>query len=169
MLRNFPEDRNPASARCPACGLVGTLRPHGKYERWLWRPGEDAMTLVSIRRSRCCGCGKTHALLPVGVVPYCAICLCVMAAICIAKKRGAKVSEICERFGISVRTLYRVLEREPAARSMLAAADAAASIDDLASPETAAGPTAAFLSLFSRMPFEKVTLSRRAAPRGQPP
>lgn len=169
MLRNFPADRNPASAPCPSCGVVGTLRPHGKYKRWLRLLAEEPAELVDVDRRRCSDCGKTHAVLPEGCVPYCALGACVTAAICLAKREGAKVAEVCERFGISVRTLYRILgEREAPTTSMLAAVDAAARLGDLASEPSSVRLAAGFVARFERMPFEKVTLSRSRKARPKP-
>jgi Domain of unknown function (DUF6431) len=57
----------PAGARCPGCG--GELRGcWAGYERTL-RLERLRLVRLRIRRSRCRGCGGTHALLPSFVVP----------------------------------------------------------------------------------------------------
>lgn len=67
MLASGVGPEPPAGARCPACG--GEL--HGfwsGYERTL-RLERRRLLRLRIGRSRCLGCGRTHALLPSFVVP----------------------------------------------------------------------------------------------------
>lgn len=126
------------------------------------------MVLVWIERMRCSECGSTHAVLPEGVVPYKALGARVMAAICVAKKSGAKVEDICSRFGISVRTLYRILGELPRAVSMLGSLRPGAGIGLLLERPEGAAALASFAARFARMPFEKVALPQSTAARGDP-
>lgn len=52
-----------------SCGHSGCLTKHAYYKRNLKISGGIKLTL-SILRVKCCVCGKTHAILPSGVVPY---------------------------------------------------------------------------------------------------
>lgn len=167
MLRNFPSDRNPAGAACPTCRTPGSLRPHGSYERWLKRDERSPMERVRIRRGRCDGCHATHALLPEGVIPYNSFGTRLMFAVCVARKRGDKVEDICSRFQISPRVLYRILERLPGVSSMLESIRPGGGGALLREAAEGPGPTEEFLARFARMPFEKVTLPqpRRARAR----
>lgn len=58
---------------CPNCHSHDLIR-WGSYERNVIFFSHDdtkiASMIVKIQRVRCKGCGKTHALLPIGIIPY---------------------------------------------------------------------------------------------------
>jgi hypothetical protein len=51
---------------CPKCGSATIF--HDNYNRYL-RIGEN-VELIVIQRVVCCGCGKTHAIIPDFIRPY---------------------------------------------------------------------------------------------------
>lgn len=51
---------------CPKCGCATIF--HDKYNRYL-RIGENVEWII-IQRVVCCGCGKTHAIIPDFIMPY---------------------------------------------------------------------------------------------------
>lgn len=126
------------------------------------------MERLRIRRGRCEGCRATHALLPEGVVPYKPFGTRLMFAICVAKRRGDKVEDICSRFQIGTRVLYRILEHLPGVASMLESVRPGGGGALLREAAEGPGPTAELLARFFRMPFEKVALSRSGGARARP-
>lgn len=59
--------KNP-SLTC-SCGAVGLMAPHAHYQRWYIDRDNGESSLV-ILRLICKSCGKTHALLPIQIIPY---------------------------------------------------------------------------------------------------
>jgi hypothetical protein len=97
------------SSACPKCGTVGSLVPHGSYERNLIsHDGQKIVeTRVATSRYKCKSCGRTHALLPDNVVPYCQHDLHFIFTVLAAYfSRTTTVLEVCSRFGIAYSTIY---------------------------------------------------------------
>ena len=68
MLCHCERGRKPSDQPCPNCGAVGDYVRHGSYTRnFDDGSGEEA---VSVDRVKCRNCGKTHALLWEGMIPY---------------------------------------------------------------------------------------------------
>ena len=57
--------------RCPSCHHAGNMVIHGYYHRWA-KSFQNTFRL-RIRRLKCRECGKTHAILPSSLVPYCQV------------------------------------------------------------------------------------------------
>jgi ribosomal protein S27AE len=96
--------------RCPRCGALGRLSPHGDYCRWLvfFSGNHAASQRVRPLRFECASCGATHALLPDILTPYSSYSLRFKLAVLRAYfERDATVVAICGRFGIAVSTLYK--------------------------------------------------------------
>ncbi len=56
-----------------SCGCIGCLIKYGKYKRNIIRNGKKEK--INIQRLLCKRCNKTHALLPLEVVPYKQTCI----------------------------------------------------------------------------------------------
>ena len=73
ILNNYINLTNYGSLTCPCCSSSNIIR-WGTYERNVIYFESDNKTLTSfvltIQRVRCKSCGKTHALLPFGIIPY---------------------------------------------------------------------------------------------------
>lgn len=160
MLINFSASRNPTSEACPKCHARGTLHPHGHYYRQLKLDESDKMGPVKVQRVRCSSCKSTHAVLPEGVVPYEAFGTKILFAICLAKSQGMKIACICERFELSVRTLYRILGKLEAILCMLEILQPGNGYELLVQGTKSHEVVSAFLARFARMPFQNVTLNR---------
>lgn len=160
MLINYSASRNPTSEPCPKCHARGTLHPHGHYYRQLKLNETDKMSLVKIQRVRCSSCKSTHAVLPEGVVPYEAFGTKILFAICLAKKQGMKIACICERFELSIRTLYRILDKLETILCMLEVLQPGNGYELLVQGTQSYEVVSAFLARFAHMPFQNVTLNR---------
>ena len=71
-LKNYENTSNFGYNVCPHCKSSNLIR-WGKYERNVIGYGEKNLLLsevITIQRVKCKGCGKTHALLPLGIIPY---------------------------------------------------------------------------------------------------
>jgi hypothetical protein len=55
--------------QCPHCGVGNALLAHGYYSRNVTSP-KSGVLRISVRRFRCCECGKTVSVLPSFVQPY---------------------------------------------------------------------------------------------------
>jgi len=98
-----------SGARCPKCGALGKLSPHGDYTRYLisFECKQIIERLVNPLRFYCASCKSTHALLPDIITPYSQYSLRFKLIALIAYyERGTTVAAVCENFGIAVSTLY---------------------------------------------------------------
>ncbi len=94
--------------RCCACGRTG-MRYLRSYTRWLteYRFGRIIETELHTNRYLC-GCGKTHVLLPSLIIPYGHHSLpLIIHALHDYYSRSLTVAGVCDRYHISVPTLYR--------------------------------------------------------------
>lgn len=76
-------DEISASTICPACGAVGCLRRHARYQKYHLR------RRIDIRRVRCKPCGTTHALIPVFSVPQMSLDMQGVESYLEAREKGA--------------------------------------------------------------------------------
>jgi len=109
ILERSIEDYNHHGAKCPNCGAVGNLSPHGGYTRYLvcMKKALTASVQVSLRRFKCNSCKVTHSLIPDTLIPYSQYSLRYMLyAIISYYDRKTSVSELCQHLGIAVSTLY---------------------------------------------------------------
>jgi transposase-like protein len=94
---------------CPICAATGTLAPYGDYTRYLvsFEDGQVVARSVKPARFRCASCQSTHALLPDILIPYSPYSMRFRLIVLTAYfERETTVAAICERFAISVSTLY---------------------------------------------------------------
>ena len=116
MLRDDHNARNGdfSGLECPTCHALGQFRHHGSYRRWLVSDEGEARreSLVEVKRLRCKSCLTVHSLVPRELPTRSPN----SAGLCeeIARdhaERTLTVSQLCEKYGLSVRTLYRILHR----------------------------------------------------------
>ena len=61
------ENLEPLTLKCE-CGRVGSLIKYGKYPRGIII--NDTVETINIQRVYCKDCGRTHAILPVFIIPF---------------------------------------------------------------------------------------------------
>ncbi len=71
ILKKYQEILNYSSLTCPCCKSNEYIR-WGFYERGVtyFKNGKVFSKIILIQRILCKSCKKTHALLPIGIVPY---------------------------------------------------------------------------------------------------
>jgi transposase-like protein len=103
-----------SGARCPRCGAIGKLTPHGDYTRYLisFEYAQVFERLIAPLRFFCSSCKSTHALLPDIITPYSPYSLRFKLTALIAYyERDTTVEAVCGRFGNAISTLYVWKER----------------------------------------------------------
>jgi glutaredoxin len=108
-----------AKASCPHCKATGSLSTHATYKRnYISTDGADAGggisgAVIEITRLKCPSCKKTHAALPLTVVPYSPFSVSFIAHLLIDhdRRRFFSIEKLCEHYGIAVNTFYRLAER----------------------------------------------------------
>lgn len=98
---------------CPICGAKGCMDPSGHYERYLvsWQDGSVISQTVTVERYQCVSCGHTHAVLPSCLIPYKSYSLrFILIVLRSYFLRICPVEQLCERYGISISTLYRSIK-----------------------------------------------------------
>lgn len=104
------EKRMPSDYACSVCGAKGCMEPFGHYERYLvtWEGSAQVSHTVIVSRCRCCSCGHTHAILPSCLVPYKSYSLrFILVVLRDYFFHVLPVEQLCQRYGISISTLYR--------------------------------------------------------------
>lgn len=95
---------------CPTCHAKGCLEMFAHYDRYLveW-DGKSVVThTLRVARYRCSCCGHTHAALPSCLAPYKSYSLrFILLVLREYFVRILRVEQICQRYGISITTLYR--------------------------------------------------------------
>lgn len=95
---------------CPNCGNIGSLKKHAEYERYLIGSNSSDLddSTVKITRFICTSCNTTHAYIPVFMIPFSVYSLrfVLKVLLCYFQKK-LTVTNICEKFNISVSTLYK--------------------------------------------------------------
>jgi transposase len=103
------EQMKPDYEQCPACGAMGCCEPHDKYPRDMItiNKGKRKEHKIFIPRVICNSCGKTHALIADILIPYSSYSLRYVLHVLRAYfNRNCTVSDLCERFEISISTFY---------------------------------------------------------------
>ena len=98
---------------CPACGAKGCMEAFGHYERYLvsWGDGGVISQDITVESYWCTSCGHTHAILPSCLTPYKSNSLRFILMVLRGYfLRVCPVGQMCERYGISISTLYRWLK-----------------------------------------------------------
>lgn len=98
-------------AACPHCGAKGCMSGFAHYDRYLveMQDHHPVTHKIQIQRYRCSSCGHTHALLSSSLVPYRSYSLRFLLLVLrdyFLHRRT--VEQICDHFGISPSTLYRL-------------------------------------------------------------
>ena len=94
--------------RCPHCGKKDTGKAR-KYTRWVTdiTGGQVTEKLIKTKRYEC-GCGKTHVVIPALIVLYASHSLrFIIAVLYDYYCTKLTVCMVCDKYGISARTLYR--------------------------------------------------------------
>ena len=76
-----------------SCGHSGCLVIHGYYERKV-KSNNNSFTLI-VCRVKCTECGKTHAILPSSIVPYCQISLTCCCQIIADAENDTNTCAVC--------------------------------------------------------------------------
>ena len=109
MLCHCERGRKPSDQPCPACGAVGDYVRHGSYTRnFDDGSGEEAVT---VDRVKCRNCGKTHALLWEGMIPYVLRSGEAHREVAESRAGGASMRRLLLSTGIPRTSLRRMLSR----------------------------------------------------------
>jgi len=114
MLRCPDSSRKLNEQVCPNCGARGNFKNHGYYKRSLVKLilGFVVDYFITIKRVRCCSCGKTHALIPIDVVPYCHHSITLVTQIFHLRfVQGHTIKRICEQLKLSESSYWRIYHR----------------------------------------------------------
>ena len=101
---------------CPSCGAPRhRYCRNGSYPRQFvcYANGFPCDHLISIRDLRCRSCGHSHALLPSVIVPYSSYSLGFLISLIYARitRKFKNIPCLCQHFGISESTYYRIRKR----------------------------------------------------------
>lgn len=71
ILNEYTKINNFGLLECPCCNSTNIIR-WGFYERnvYFFHNNNVTSSILKIQRVKCKSCGKTHALLPFGIIPY---------------------------------------------------------------------------------------------------
>lgn len=98
-----------ASVTCPTCGGIGFKR-HAYYERKLILPTGGIINLC-VLRVKCPHCNKTHAVLPIAIIPYKSITFVTTARILNLRSRN-DIKEFLDRnLDIEENMIYRIKQQ----------------------------------------------------------
>jgi hypothetical protein len=96
--------------KCPFCKTkYPGWKSHSDYSRYLvsYEKGQVVSYQITIDRYMCSSCGHTHALLPEIIIPYRSYSfIFVISVMRDYYKKTLRVVEICNKYNISVSTLY---------------------------------------------------------------
>jgi len=114
-LALVPVDYDLAKICCPVCRACASMRRHGKYQRHYVYLSDGIVidALITIVRLRCASCGTTHALLPLGAIPYSAYSIRLIAHIVIDALDHVfpSIEALCEHYAITSNTFLRIRRR----------------------------------------------------------
>lgn len=101
---------------CPSCGASkDRYCRNGSYLRQFvcYTDGSPCDHLISVRSLKCTSCLHSHALLPSVIVPYSSYSLGFLLALLYARitRQFPNVPSLCQHFGISESTFYRIRKR----------------------------------------------------------
>ncbi len=96
--------------KCPFCGAeCPDWKRHDSYERDLiyFKKGTTVIDEIIIIRYKCSSCKHPHAILPECIIPYQSYCLLfILRVLRDYYTKVLTVQGICDKYGISVSTLY---------------------------------------------------------------
>lgn len=101
---------------CPVCGApADTFHKDGHYERDFicYEQDNSVYYRITIFCVECSSCNSSHAIEPSIIVPYSSYSLGFLMHVIYAKLtwKFPTVEKLCEHFGISVSTYYRIYKR----------------------------------------------------------
>lgn len=105
----LPRFLSSEKSKCPFCG-ARNFRKYRRYSRWIieYHDGHMKTTRLQTKRFRCNSCHAAHAFLPVLIIPYCSYSLiAILWVLSDYFSHRLTVKKICEKYQISVTTLYR--------------------------------------------------------------
>lgn len=109
MIAEALQQLDHSQIRCPVCGAVGRCRPIGAYKRMMITvvDGMRSEMELEVPRVRCDSCRHTHSLISDVLVPYGSYTLRFILYVLNAYlRRREPVAQLCERWAISISTLY---------------------------------------------------------------
>lgn len=100
---------------CPSCSAPSSYSRSGSYNRHLvcYSKGSVCPHRVSVLCLACPSCKKSHAFLPSIIIPYSSFSLGFLISLLYGRltRRFPSVLSLCEHFGISESTYYRIRKR----------------------------------------------------------
>ena len=93
---------------CPNCNHTGNFVHHGSYERYIQVDIENKVIIIVIR-VKCKFCNKTHALMPVAVIPYSKFSIADIISALKIHKNNAKVPQIIDMFPVFNLSTFRAI------------------------------------------------------------
>ena len=109
ILQEAIDSMKPGKLSCPMCEAKHTLERHDTYHRdYIYiQNGKVKICPVTIPRFICPSCGSTHAYLPSCIIPHSSYSLFfVLAVLRMYYLKHLTVERLCEKFMISISTLY---------------------------------------------------------------
>ena len=110
LFNKYMAEFKPGEHSCPWCSTKDPdWKKHAVYGRWLisFENGAAVTYRIEITRYKCSSCGHTHAILPESIIPYQSYSfLFILAVLRDYHARSLTVEAICDKYGISVSTLY---------------------------------------------------------------
>lgn len=97
------------SIRCPSCAGVGFTR-HAFYKRKVTLPNGETISL-RVLRVKCAHCNKTHAVLPLAIIPYKRITYMTATRIINLKNRKAVIDFLDNNLDIDENMIYRIKQQ----------------------------------------------------------
>lgn len=95
--------------KCPACGAIGRCRPIGAYKRMMITVVDGMRSEIELKvpRVRCDSCQHTHSLISDVLIPHGSYTLrFILYVLAAYLRRCEPVAQLCERWAISISTLY---------------------------------------------------------------
>ena len=116
LYQSLASDSSSNGFSCASCvAPKESLVHNGRYRRHLVFIDHDCVkdSLVEVETFRCTSCGTSHALLYSLIIPYCSysIRFVISLVYCRLTGRFKNIPALCESFGISERTFYRIWKR----------------------------------------------------------
>lgn len=116
ILNHLQEELLKKTGSCPFCGApMEALHKDGHYERDFicYESGVPVYHRITVYCVECSSCDHSHVIEPSVIVPYSSFSLGFLLSIIYAKitKQFPTTEKLCNHFGISVSTYYRIYKR----------------------------------------------------------
>lgn len=96
--------------KCPYCHAKGELSFFSQYDRQVIDLVDNEMVYhtISVQRSVCSNCRRTHAILPDFLIPYCQHSIMfILRVLWLYYTRNLSVAKLCQQTAITPSMLYR--------------------------------------------------------------